>query len=281
MDYYQTLGVNKDASPEQLKKAYRKLAMENHPDRTGGDDTRFKQINEAYDTLKDPQKRQAYDNPQPDMNGFRYSTDGFDGGMPGGFEDIFQAFGFNPFQAQRQRQRADITIAVKINFEEAYRGKTLIGTYRLRTGREETVEIQIPKGAQHGNKIRYSGFGEQLPNGQRGDLYVQINVQPHSKYTINGLNINTVINVDIFDLITGGAVNLRTIDGSIIKLNIPPGTNPGTRLSVTGHGWPDVRTGSKGNMLVQINAVMPKNLGITEVDAIRKIKKRLAKKGID
>ena len=151
MDYYSTLGVSKNASDKELKQAYKKASMQHHPDR-GGDENKFKEINEAYSTLKDPQKRQQYDNPQPQFNSQNM------GGM-GGFEDLFAQFGF---RQQQQQRNPDITIVADITLEECISGKQLLATYRLRNGKEETVDITIPPGANDGNMVRYQGLGEQI-----------------------------------------------------------------------------------------------------------------------
>ena len=142
-------------------------------------------------------------------------------------------FGGNP--RQQQRVNADITIAANISLQEAYNGKILIANYKLRNGKEETVEIKIPPGALSGNRIRYQGFGEIVHN-QRGDLYVQINVRPDNKFIIDGTSIVQKVNVNVFDLIIGGHTQVSTLDGGKIKLNIPPGTNSGTKFSVSGYG---------------------------------------------
>jgi len=271
MDYYQTLGVSKNASPEELKKAYKKQSMQYHPDRPGGNEEKFKEINEAYNTLKDPQKRAQYDNPQT-----QYS---FNSTNVNGFDDIFSAFGFNPFGQQRQRFNPDVTIGVRLTLEEAYSGKNLIATFRLKNGKEEVVEIGVPAGARHGQKIRYIGLGEYMPNNQRGNLYVMIEVMKHSRFELDRNDLYTITKVDIFDFITGGTTEVKNLEGNRIKIKIPEGTQPGARFSVTGHGWPDIRARErKGNLIVQLEATMPKNLTDDEKVSIWKIKKRLAKK---
>ena len=277
MDYYQTLGVSKDASEKELKSAYKKLSMQHHPDRTGGDDAKFKQINEAYSTLKDPQKRQEYDNPQPQFSqGF--GPNGFQG--MGGFEDLFGQFGFNVGGRQPQRN-PDITIAARVTLEEAYTGKTMIASYRLRTGKEEVVEIKVPPGAGLGNTIRYEGFGEEGMAGPRGNLHVKIQIVPHKVFAVDGINLHCKTNANIFDFIIGGHVFLDTLDGGKVKVNIPAGTGPGTKFSIHGYGMPDLRTGRKGNLYVTINGNVPKNLSQDEIITLQKMRKRLDKKSVD
>jgi len=262
MDYYSVLGVSRNASDAELKQAYRKLAMQHHPDK-GGNPDKFKQINEAYDTLKDPAKKAAYDNPQPSFNTSNM----------GGFEDIFSQFGFR----QQRRVNPHITIAARITLEEAYSGKDMIASYRLRGGQEEIVEISIPAGARDGNKIRYAGMGEYLSPGQRGDLFVLIQVVPHSRFTLNGDNLFTSVKHNVFDFVTGGSVEVQTIEGTKVKINIPQGTQPGTKFSVSGYGMPVVNTRQKGAMIVQLDAFVPRGLDEGTKTTLKKIKKRLDK----
>tara|TARA_B100000900_G_scaffold393920_1_gene390871 strand:- start:3393 stop:4229 length:837 start_codon:yes stop_codon:yes gene_type:complete len=277
MDYYETLGVSKNASQDELKKAYKKQSMQHHPDRTGGDEAKFKQINEAYSTLKDPQKRQEYDNPQPQFaQGF--GANGFQG--MGGFEDLFSQFGFN-MQGRQQQRNPDITIAARVTLEEAYTGKTMIASYRLRTGKEEVVEIKVPPGAGHGNTIRYQGFGEEGMAGPRGNLFVKVQVVQHSVFQVDGTNLHCTKNANIFDFIIGGSVLIDTLDGGKVKVNIPAGTAPGTKFSIHGYGMPDLRSGRKGNLYVTIGGIVPKNLSQDQIVTLQKLRKRLDKKGVD
>lgn len=273
MDYYSILGIPKNASETEIRKAYKKKSMQHHPDR-GGDEEEFKKVNEAYQILSDPNKKAAYDNPQPEWQEMHFNS-----GNMGGFEDMFAQFGFGPgFARQRQRANPDITIAARITLEEAYSGKNLIASYRLRSGQEEVVDISIPAGAKDGNKIRYAGLGEYMTPAKRGSLFVLVQVVPHSKFSVEGNNLHTTTHADIFDFITGGSVEVQTIEGNRIKLSIPEGTNPGTKFSVTGYGLNDLRTNRKGSMIVTINCTIPRGLDENEKTALRKIKKRLAKK---
>jgi curved DNA-binding protein len=279
MDYYKTLGVKRNASDKDLKSAYKKLSMQHHPDRTGGDDSKFKEINEAYSTLKDPQKRQQYDNPPQQQYSQGFGPNGFQG-MNQGFEDLFSNFGFN-VQGRQQQRNPDITIAARITLEEAYTGKTVIASYRLRTGKEEVVEVNIPAGATTGNTIRYQGFGEEGMAGPRGNLHVKIQVVPHKTFMQDGINLHCKTSTSIFDFIISGHVILDTLDGSTVKVNIPAGTVPGTKFSIQGYGMPDVQSGHRGNLFVTINAKVPKGLSQDEVITLQKLRKRLDKKGVD
>jgi len=268
MDYYEVLGVPRNASEKDLKSVYKKLSMQHHPDRTGGDDSRFKQINEAYSTLKDPQKRQQYDNPQP--QGF--GPNGFEG--MGGFEDLFaQAFGQGFQQQQRRPQRnSNVTIACDITLAEVYTGKGVIATFRTRSGKEQTVNIDIPKGSRHGDIINYHGLGDdsiqQLP---KGDLHVKVRILRDPKFDVHGLDLHVQTEIGVFDLILGTATNLSLPNGRTISINVPQGTQPGTTLSIHGQGLPNYNTGQAGNVYLNIKGTVPKNLTDKQKDILRKL----------
>ena len=256
MDYYSTLGVNRNASPEEIKKAYRKLAMKHHPDR-GGDASKLQQINEAYDTLKDPAKRQQYDNPQPQYNFNSHN-----------FEDIFSQH-FGP----RRRQNPPFTIQAEIELQDVYTGKELIANYRLPTGRVETVSITVPRGVKTGDTMRYPGMGnDMIPGAPRGDLLVRIRVRENKEYNISGLDLTTIKKLNVFDLITGTNVEIESPDGSRFSLKIPPKTQPDTTFNITGRGLPDGRTGRQGNIFVKIRAQIPKDISEDLLDAIIRYK---------
>ena len=204
MDYYDLLGVSRQASAKELKSAFKKKSMEHHPDR-GGDEEKFKQINEAYQNLSDPQKRQMYDqfgtvDPQQQggPQGFSFN---FQGG-PGGFDinDLMGQFGFGQF-GQRQMRNEDITIGCRITLREVYTGKNVLATYRLRNGQEQTVDIKLPPGVSPGDKIRYAGMGQKdIPNAPPGDLYVQIQVQAEKDWEIIACSRNPEKSKDLLEL---------------------------------------------------------------------------------
>ena len=244
MDYYSILGVNRNASPDEIKKAYRKLAMKNHPDR-GGDDRKFAQINEAYETLSDSAKRQQYDNPQPQFNFNSHN-----------FEDIF-ANGFGP----RRRQNPPFTIQAEIDLQDVYTGKELIANYRLPTGRVETVSISVPPGVKTGDTMRYPGMGnDMIPGAPRGDLFVKVKVRANREFNISGLDLTTTKKLNVFDMITGTNVEIESPDGSKFSLKIPPKTQPDTTFKITNRGLPCNRTGKQGNIYVKVRAQIPKDI---------------------
>ena len=261
MDYYSILGVPKNSSPEQLKKAYKKQSMQHHPDRGGNEET-FKKVNEAYSTLKDPQKRQQYDNPQPQQRQFNT-------GNMHGFEDIFGAngpFGFG----NRRPKNPDIRIKVSISIEETFIGKQILAAYRLRNGQEQTVNLDIPIGASEGDTIRFTGLGDNSIPGKRGDLYVIVDILQHPLYTRSNNNVQMVLKVNCLELITGTLKIIRTPEGKNIELKIPMSTKNGTMFSMNGYGLPSAKSGSKGTFFIKIEAEIPKlnNLQIEKIQEV-------------
>ena len=266
MDYYSILGISKTADKQEIKKAYRKLAGRHHPDK-GGDAEQFKKITEAYEVLSDDTKRQQYDNPDPWANAKRYDSANFNAGA---FEDIFSTFFNQQGHRSRQPKNRDITLGTKISLKEAYTGKNLIVTYRLHSGREEQVTLNIPKGANNGDTIRFQGFGDDSDKRfPRGDLNIKIGVLKDSTWQREGDNLYCQKSVNVFDLITGCAIIVTTIEGKSLSVNVPIGTNTGTTFSINGHGMPNVNTGRRGNAYITVHGITPK---INDLEIIQKLK---------
>lgn len=263
MDYYSILGVSKNADLQEIKKAYRKLAAQHHPDR-GGSADKFKQVQEAYDTLGNPAKRQQYDNPQPQ---FQFNT-----GNMGGFEDVFSHFGFRT-QGHRNPNK-DVTIAAEIDLEDVLFGKNLIASYRLKNGREESVEIQIPPGIQDGQQIRYQGLGDDMfREFPRGNLNVIIRVRPHKVWQNINNNLVAEKTITAFDAMLGTSVIVETLDKKKISLKVPPGTQPETTFSVSGHGLLQ-KNGRRGNAHIIIKIEIPK-LSDEDKETIKQISQNI------
>jgi curved DNA-binding protein len=245
MNYYETLGIKKDAPAADIKSAYRKLAAQHHPDR-GGDADKMQTINEAYDTLRDANKRAQYDNPQPQFRG---------GGSQGfNFNDIFG----EGFRQTRQQRNRDITVKAQITIAEMITGKDVIASYRLASGNAETIEMRIPPGARTGVRLEYPNMGDdgikELP---RGNLYVLVDVLRHSSWDVRNNDIYTEQKVNVIDMMLGVKIDFETIDKKKVSLKIPAGTKAGTTFGITDHGVPDLNTKKRGRLLIQIHPDIP------------------------
>ena len=231
--HYQTLGVERTASAEDIKRAYRKLAGQHHPDR-GGDTAKFQSVQAAYDVLGDPGKRQQYDNPAPQ----------FQGGAPFDFDNIFNMFGArfqHPGQAQQQvRMSLWITLA-----DVAQGGRRTVSLGNM------TVEIEIPLGINDGDNVQYANLG---PGGT--NLVVNFRIHAHPRWQRQGLNLTQDENVLIWDLILGGELPVRDIQGTTLNMTIPAGTQPGTQLRLRGRGLRN-RQGEVGDLFVRLQARLP------------------------
>jgi DnaJ-class molecular chaperone len=269
-DYYNTLGVSKQANADEIKKAYRKMANQHHPDK-GGDTAKFQEVQAAYETLSDPGRRHQYDNPQP-QGGFH-----FGGGVPPGFEDIFNAFGGGPFGemfgGRRQQQRnKTLNMQTNITLDEAYTGKDLMATIVLPSGREQLIDVKIPAGIQDGVTLRLAGMGDDsIQNIPRGDIHLTVHVQPHSTFIRQGDDLIRNINVSCIDAMLGKIINVTTLDGKTLEVTVTPGTQHGQVLAANGYGMPNVNDNRfKGRMLLQINITIP-TLSKHQIDAIRQL----------
>lgn len=256
MDYYSILGVSKNATTQEIKKAYRKLAMQHHPDR-GGDEKIFRQVSDAYDILSDPQKKQRYDlGGDPYGNSNRGPRFDFNfGGVPPGFEDVF---GFNFNNRQRQKNQS-VNLNLELTLEESVLGKNFDAEINLPSGSTKIVSISVPPGINHGQQIRYSGMGENnIPNIPPGDLIINIFLKPNRTFVREGDNLIVRQTITVWDAILGTKLNIPTIDGRTLSINVPAGTQPDTTLSCRDEGVPNVKTGRKGSLLVKIGIKIPK-----------------------
>lgn len=249
-DLYNTLGVAKTAGQDEIKRAYRKLASQHHPDK-GGDTAKFQEIQTAYDTLSDPQARADYDNPpQPQFR--------FDSGNMGGFEDIFNQFGFGGTRRPQQRKNKSITIQVRMTLKEVFEGKDVLGAIRLPSGREQALQIKIPRGVQQGDQINYQGMGDDsIPGIARGDLIAQVIEIPDAVFRRQHDNLYTESNINVFDALLGTVIAIETINNSRLEISVPPGIQSGQQIICRGHGLPKDQRGVRGNMYVKINVTTP------------------------
>jgi curved DNA-binding protein len=275
-DYYQTLGVSEQASPDEIKKAYRSLANKHHPDK-GGDQAKFKDISVAYENLSDPQKKAEYDNQRRFGGGpqVRFTTEGFDpfGHMFGqGFPHVApfgDIFG-HMRQQQHVRKNRDLNIQCTISFLDSYTGKQLEANYKLPSGRDQNVIINVPAGVVQGDTIRYQGLGDDSINGMpRGNLNVTIMVQPDPKFSRMGDDLYTTVFISPIEAMVGCRKTIQTISGSTVDLELRAGIEHGTEFASHGQGFPNVNTGTKGRFVSVINLRIP---AVTDPAVIARLK---------
>jgi curved DNA-binding protein len=267
MDYYNALGVSKNSSPDEIKSAYRKLAMKHHPDR-GGDPKKFQDIQEAYSILGDANKRQAYDNPQR-----QYTSHDFAGGQSP-FNDIFdQMFGNFGFQGNRSPRNSTIQAEVSIQLEDVLYGKSIDAEVGFRNGATKLVTINIPKGVYHGSQIRYQGMGDHSnPKAPPGDLIVRVNVKQHHTFKRHEDDLIVDHNVSVYEAILGTEIKITTLDRKTFSVTVPAGSQPDTVLSCNGEGLPNPHTGKRGNLLIKVKVKIPKNLSKKHIRLIADIR---------
>lgn len=291
-DYYEVLGVSKGASDDEIKKAFRKLAVKYHPDKNPGNkeaEEKFKEANEAYSVLSDKTKRSRYDQfghagvgGDGGGNPFGGGFGGFGGNGQsfnfdfggGGFEDIINAmFGGGGFRAARRGR--DYRTSITIDFEEA-----IFGATKTISVEGEQIKLKIPAGIYDGQSIRLGGKGGEAPNadGQRGDLYVEVRVRAHKTLTREGELILSEITIPMTDAVLGTEVKVETVDGEI-TMKVPAGTQPGTNFKLSGHGAPRLGTDQRGPHIVTINVEIPKNLNKKQKELIEEFAKA-KKRGI-
>ena len=278
-DYYGILGVPKTASADDIKKAFRKAAMKHHPDR-GGDQARFKEINEAYDILSDNEKRklldQGIDPNNPNQRSYRsHNFGGFDN-----MEDIFSNFGFNfgfgpngftGSRTQPQRNKS-LNVNMTLSLEEAYTGVNKNISVKYPGGKEKTLGINIPPGVDNGMAIRYTGMGDDSITGlPAGDLTIVINVAGHPVFAREGLNLLADVTVDAFDSMIGSSVEIVTLDHRTLQVMIPAGTQPGTTLGLKNEGMKD-QHGNVGKLYIRVNVSLPKITDPHKINLIQQLK---------
>lgn len=272
-DYYAALGVDRQATADQIKRAYRKLARQYHPDvnKDPGAEERFKQINEAYEVLSDPEKRSVYDQygttTPPEAGGWREAPDS------GEFSEFFQQLFGGGFARGRSRgpmRGGDYQVGLTLSLEEAYRG----GRRNLQIN-GQNVSVDIPVGARDGTRIRVAGGGG--PGNPPGDLVIQIKLAPHPLYRLEGDDLYLEIPVPAPIAVVGGKVRVPTLDGPV-ELTIPPRTQSGRTLRLRGQGWP--RAGGRGDLYAAVRIVIPEQPSPAEEELYRKLAQVIRAEGV-
>jgi DnaJ-class molecular chaperone len=260
-DLYQILGVPRSASGEEIKRAYRRLASQHHPDK-GGDKSVFQDIQQAYSILSDPVQRQQYDNPEPRMQFNR----GRGAGPMWNFDDIFEMFGARMSPEQEFGRGRISHIQLWINLEDALGGEPKLVSLAT-PGGQTTAEINIPPGIQDGDAVRYAGLA---PGGM--DVVCTFRLRPHPQWQRENDNLITEVRVDFWQLIAGTTLNLKTITGTMVSVTIPEKTDPSTVLRVRGHGMPRKHNAAqRGDLMLKLQAQMPKEIPDDLLQRIRLI----------
>lgn len=362
-DYYETLGIKKDASADEIKKAFRRKAIELHPDKQGGDEAKFKEINEAYEVLKDPSKKQRYDQfGHAGVGGNGGGFEGFNGfggfgqGQGGqsfdfgdlGLGDIFGSFfGGGQQQQRRQARGRDVESRIEISFEQAIfgtevelhlniedtcehcKGTTVEPGYELKTcdtcggqgqvmsvtrtifgniqqasicpkchgsgkvpekvcsvchgkgtqAKSQHVDLKVPAGIDDGATIRLREHGEAIANGPKGDLYVNVRVKPHKKFTREGDLILSEEHVDMVDAALGVEIDVETVDG-LIRMKVPAGTQSGSDFKLSNHGVPHIKGSSRGAHIVTIIVDTPTKLSKQQKELLEQFNAQPKKHGL-
>ncbi|MBO0901742.1 DnaJ domain-containing protein [Cellulomonas sp. zg-ZUI222] len=299
-DFYAVLGVAKDADAATIKKAYRKLARQLHPDQNPGDakaEARFKDIGEAYAVLSDPEQRQQYDQLRAMAGGARFTAGGRGAGGTAGFEDVFGGMfgggangpggrvryssggaggagfedilgglfgGAGGFGAARGPQRGtDLTATTTLPFRTAVEGSTISLSVEGRT-----VNARIPAGVRDGQKIRLRGKGRPGDDGApAGDLVITVHVEPHPVFSIDGDNLRVTVPVAFDEAALGATIDVPTLDGSTVRVKVPAGTPSGRTLRVKGKGVATSR--HTGDLLVSVQVVVPQKLSGAAKEAVQ------------
>lgn len=276
MTYYEILGVPEKATAEEIKRAYRKLASQHHPDK-GGDKAKFQEIQTAYDTLSNNSKRQQYDMQRNGFgNGFReFHFRSEDAGQPD-IDAIFRQFGFggDPFGGFRHQQRRnkDLRIEIPVPLAATLEEQTKTISVATTNGERTTVEVTIPRGVTPGTTVRYSGLGDNLFNTiPRGDLYIHFNVHNADDFIVNGVDLYTPLSVNCLLAITGGTAIVTGLDNKSFELTIPAGTQAGTRFRLANQGLYHMNSDRRGNLYAEIVLTVPEDLSEKQLEIVRSL----------
>ena len=299
-DYYKILGVDKKATTDEIKKAYRKLAMKYHPDRNPNDkvaEEKFKEITEANEVLSNQEKRKKYDTLGSNWKQYAHAEGGFGGagqggyhfsgdindlfGNVGGFSDFFESFfgsggfrssgGGSPFGGARTRAQkgSDYESTLNITLEEAHRG----GERHLKVDQQK-IKVKITPGIQEGQKLRLKGLGGKgRSGGEKGDLYLKVHITDHPWFERKGDDLYFNLNVDLYTAVLGGKEKIETIDGKRLMVTIDKGTDSGTTLRLKGMGMAKTGDpGTRGDLFVKVMVNVPKKLSKQEIELFEKLR---------
>lgn len=306
MDYYKALGVSKNASESEIKKAYRKLALKYHPDKNNGDksaEAKFKEISEAYAVLSDPEKKNQYDTygstdfhrkfSQEDifrnfdlndiLGQFGFNTGGgrttFHSNVGGGganpFSSIFNQGGGGGCGSQGCSQSVkgqDMVYQLSVTLDDVMNGANKNISLR-KNGEIQNVSVKVPAGIETGKKLRLKGKGGAAPpGGVPGDLFLKVEVLPHEKYARDGDDLIMPVQIQFSEACLGTRVEIVTLEGKKFNVKVPPGTPCDAKLRVKGHGLPHGPLGSRGDIYVKIGILIPDQLNEQQSELVEKLK---------
>jgi curved DNA-binding protein len=302
-DYYETLGVPRNAAEKDIKAAYRKLARQYHPDANPGDKTaeeKFKQVQEAYEVLKDPDKRRRYDQlganwkdgadfePPPGFGGFAFDFGNIRGGSTA-FSDFFETLfgqhfgtgaesGFGTGGFRRTMKGQDSEAEIELTIEEVFKGTSRNIHVQTPHARPKTLQVKIPAGVKQGSKVRVPGEGGPSPaGGPNGDLYLKVKIKPHPIFTIEGENVVSELQISPAHAIIGGEATVTTLDGAV-KINVPPLSQNGRLLRLRERGLPRLKQSTRGDHLVRLKIVIPSSVTAEEKSLYEQLAALEAKK---
>lgn len=289
-DYYKILGVNKDASEDEIKKAFRKLAHAYHPDKSSGDEKKFKEVSEAYTVLSDKSKRQQYDQFgstgasgfggagfDPSQFGFDFSGFGAQGGMNFDASDLGDILS-SIFGGRRVRRGRDVAVDIELSFQESIFGTERKVVINSKFVKQKEVSISVPPGIEDGQMIRLSGMGETLEGGVPGDLYVKIHVRKHPYLRKEGLNLVMDLYVKLTEALLGSERTIATLDGEVV-LKVPTGTKHNTILRIKNKGVPyganhiSTKSSGRGDFYVRVLIDIPEKLSKSAKKIVEELKK--------
>lgn len=253
MNPYTILGVSKDASKDEIKTQYKRLASKHHPDKEGGDTKKFQEIQAAYEQITNPK-------PQQDPFGGRNTSDGFDP-FRAGADDMFSKFFRDNVKRQHYRseqRNRDLRVQVAVTLESTLEDQTHPVSVQSTKGDRFTVDVTVPRGVENGTTLKYAQQGDNANvRLTRGDLYVIVSILPHKSFYVNGTNLITEAKIDAIDAMLGIEVELSGVDGKKFKLRIPPGSQPNSNFRMKGQGLYMFRKDTRGDLIVTLKVTTP------------------------
>lgn len=256
MDHYATLGISKNASAEEIKKAYRKLASRHHPDK-GGDKAKFQQIQEAYSILSDPEKKEQYDNPMPQGSPFGFTMNMGENGV--NINDLFSHIFNQPNMHRPSRQY--FRTSISLSLRDAYEGGTKVVELNTQTGKK-VIQVNIPKGVNSGDQVRYEKVIDQA------SLIIEFQVMPDLRFERRNADLYCNQSISVLDLIAGTDIEFTTISGKKLNVHIKSKTQPFMNIKIAGHGMPIPNTDRFGDQYLLLKPFIPDNIDNEIIDTI-------------